>query len=1157
MNSIGEYLEKFKQWLREDTRQISISGLSGSAQAFLLSRFLLELEKPALIILPRAREADRFYRQLTFFLPEALIDTDPGERRLYRFPAYDISPLAGLSPHREIVNQRLEALYALSSENRPLVLTSLESILFRIMPKTALIDSIEMMEAGDELDRESLIKRLEISGYLRTSMVEERGDYSVRGGVIDIFPPLYTEPVRLEFWGDQIESIRHFDPNNQRSTGSTEELLILPAGEIIMDEENVSRARSKGRLPSPFAEQRSFPGQEAWLNHFYAKPGTLFDYLPPNILLFMIEPNSLERERDRLIDKAKNDLAVYRQEAVEKEVPFPEVEGILLKNEKLSESFKSFRRVDISELDLLGDESRQKAIKIKTSGIEDQFNLFLEGKGRVSLVPLADKISKWLELGSRVVLACRTEQQADRLKDILSNYELAIEQIAPHWEKVSSGRGLSICLGRISKGFDWPEIGLHLISEDEIFGPKRAGARTKKERKDGLSWTAFSQLKERDLVVHQDHGIGMYGGLFKMEIEKKVNDFVLIEYAGRDRLYIPADRVSILQKYIGADEKNPKLDQLGGNSWDLVKKKAKRSIMEIAKQLVEIYALRKYRRGFGFSHPDNFFREFEASFEHEETSDQIKTIDEVLSDMAKDQPMDRLICGDVGFGKTEVAIRAAFKAVMDGKQVSMLVPTTVLAEQHYQTFQERLREYQIKVEVLSRFKSRAEQKDILARVRSGKVNILIGTHRLLQKDVSFSDLGLLIIDEEQRFGVKQKERLKQYRALVDVLALTATPIPRTLHLSLMGIRDLSIIESPPEERLAIQTYLSAYDEKTVSHAIQTEIERGGQVFFVHNRVQTIDHMADQLMNLMPEVRFGIAHGQMRAKDLEEAMMKFLQRKIDVLVCSTIIESGLDIPSANTIIINEVDRMGLAQIYQLRGRVGRSKENAFAYLLLSKSSRITREAEKRLKALMDFSHLGAGFHLAMHDLRIRGGGNILGFSQTGHIAAIGYELYLQLVEQSIAQLKGEEWQEDIDPEINVDIAAYLPEFYISDTDVRLNLYRRLSGLKEEEDLKEIVMEIKDRFGPPAEEVSNLLKIMDIRILMKKLGIIRLDAGQNDFTLTFSSQTKIPPEKMVALVEKQKNRFRFIRKDKLKVRTPYRGPEELLTRAKEIMGDLVSL
>jgi transcription-repair coupling factor (superfamily II helicase) len=1155
MNSIVEYVGRLKEWLEEDQR-ISVSGLEGSSRAYLLSRFLLKLDRPALIILPRTGEADRLYRELAFFLPESLIEADPGERRLYRFPAYDISPLAGLSPHREVVNQRLEALYALSSEDRPVLITSLESILFRIMPKSALVDAIEMMETGDELERDSLVKKLETAGYGRTSMVEERGDYSVRGGVIDVFPPLYSEPIRLEFWGDQIESIRHFDPNSQRSTGSLKEILLLPAGEILTDRKNIDRARSMGRLPSLFGELGVFPGQEAWLNHFYDQPDTLFDYLPPKGLCLMIEPHRLDRETDRLREKIQRDREIFRQEALEKEVPFPEIQGLLLAKETLKRCLAPFRRVDISEVELAGIDAETKRLVIKSAGIGDQLDIVLEGKGRVSLVPLAEKISTWLEQKSRVVLACRTQQQAGRLTEILANYDLIVEQTVPRWDDLPAGKGLFICLGRITRGFAWPEIGLHLISEDEIFGPKRAGARRKKEGREGLSWTAFSQLKEGDLVVHQDHGIGRYGGLLKMEIEAKVNDFVLIEYAGRDRLYVPADRISVLQKYIGADEKNPKLDQLGGKAWDVVKKKAKRSIMEIAKQLVEIYALRKYRHGFGFSRPDNAFREFEASFEHEETPDQIKAIDDVLTDMEKEQPMDRLICGDVGFGKTEVAIRAAFKAVMDGKQVAMLVPTTVLAEQHYQTFRDRMGPYRVKMEVLSRFKNRAEQKDILARTRSGKVDVLIGTHRLLQKDVGFKDLGLLIIDEEQRFGVKQKERLKQYRALVDVLALTATPIPRTLHLSMMGIRDLSLIESPPEERLAIQTYLSAYDEKTVTHAIQDEIERGGQVFFVHNRVQTIHHMAGQLQKLMPEVRFGVAHGQMKEKDLEEAMILFLERELDVLVCSTIIESGLDIPSANTIVINEVDRMGLAQIYQLRGRVGRSKENAYAYLLLSKGARITREAEKRLKALMDFSHLGAGFHLAMHDLRIRGGGNILGFSQSGHIAAIGYELYLKLVEQSIAQLKGEEWQEDIDPEINLDIAAYLPEAYISDTDVRLNLYRRLSGLKEEEDLQEITLEIKDRFGPPTKEVSNLLRIMSARILMKKMGISRLDSGPGEITLTFSPRTKIPPERLINLLEGQKNRYRFVREDRLGVRLPGLDGEELLLRIKELLTELKS-
>ena len=778
--------------------------------------------------------------------------------------------------------------------------------------------------------------------------------------------------------------------------------------------------------------------------------------------------------------------------------------------------------------------------------------LRLAGKGRVSMAPLAEKLSQWLEPGARVVLVCRTEQQGRRLSEILQNYEVVVDEIIEQWGGVSHGGGLSICLGRLSKGFGWPDMGIYVVSEDEIFGAKKPLAKVKKSTsEEALNWTTFSQLRVGDTVVHYDHGIGRYGGLRKMEIEQKINDFVLIEYANNDRLYVPADRISVLQKYIGADEKGAKLDQLGGHAWETAKKKAKKSIREIARQLVEIYALRKFRRGHAFSRPDNVYREFEATFEHEETPDQIKTIDAVLSDMESDQPMDRLVCGDVGFGKTEVAIRAAFKAVMDGKQAALLVPTTVLAEQHYETFKKRMAPYNIEVAVVSRFKSRAEQKEILATARSGKVDILIGTHRLLQKDVAFKDLGLLIIDEEQRFGVKQKEGLKKYRALVDVLALTATPIPRTLHLSLMGIRDLSIIETPPEDRLAIQSYLSPYDEPTIVHAIEFELERGGQVFFVHNRVQTIEQMAQRLIQLVPKARFAVAHGQMKGKELEDTMFRFLRQEIDVLVCTTIIESGLDIASVNTIIINEIDHFGLAQIYQLRGRVGRGKEDAYAYLLISNEARLSREAEKRLRALMDFSHLGAGIHLAMHDLKIRGGGNILGFSQSGHIAAIGYELYLKLIEQSVAELKGEEWHEDVNPEINVDIPAYIPSDYVSDTDVRLNLYRRLSGLKEEPDLAAMTDEMKDRFGPFPHEVLNLLSVMSIRLQMKKAGISRLDAGSDGLLFTFSQDTRVDAGGLIELVKKRSRPFRFLSERKLKVHMIKQRPLDALLAAKDVI------
>jgi transcription-repair coupling factor (superfamily II helicase) len=611
---------------------------------------------------------------------------------------------------------------------------------------------------------------------------------------------------------------------------------------------------------------------------------------------------------------------------------------------------------------------------------------------------------------------------------------------------------------------------------------------------------------------------------------------VLIEYAGNDRLYIPADRVSIIQKYIGADETHPKLDQLGGHSWNLVKKKARKSVREIARHLVELYALRRYRKGHSFSPPDNYYREFEATFEHEETPDQSRAIEEVLEDMGSERPMDRLICGDVGFGKTEIAVRAAFKAVSDGKQVALLVPTTVLAEQHYETFRKRMAPYPFRVGILSRFKSQAEQRETLAKLRSGEVDILVGTHRILQKDVAFRDLGLLIIDEEQRFGVKQKEALKRFRALVDVLALTATPIPRTFQMSLLGLRDLSVIETPPEDRMAIQTYLSSYDESLIARAVASERERGGQVFFVHNRVQDIDHVAARVKELVGGARLGVAHGQLPERDLEKTMLQFLHREIDVLVCSTIIESGLDIPSANTIIIDEVDRLGLAQIYQLRGRVGRAKEKAYAYLLLSRNAELTRDAEKRLKALMDFSQLGAGIHLAMHDLKIRGGGNILGFAQSGQIAAVGYELYTRLIEEAISELKGEEPIDEINPEINLEIPAYLPEEYVRDADVRLNLYRRLSSLREEKDLNAMEEEIRDRFGDPPVSARNLLGVMAVRLLLKKKGISRLDAGPGQIVLTFSPDARVDVRKILDLVTRRPRVYQFVSQHKLRIHAP---------------------
>jgi transcription-repair coupling factor (superfamily II helicase) len=1153
MDSIERNLDRIRQCLGEGRRTVNITGLSGSARSYFFSRLLIETERPCLIVLPKAKDGARFSRELEFFLPELQAQGEPGERRLFDFPIYDISPLKGISPHKEVISRRLQALYALIADKKPVVVTSAEALMLRILPKEAMVKAVEYLQAGEEVDRERLIQRLEASGYQRSSLVEERGDYAVRGGVIDFFPPFYTHPVRLEFWGEQLESIRHFEAFGQRSTEPLKEVVILPANEIIMEPENIRRARSLGRLPTQMKEVSGFPGQEAWLNHYYEKPGTLFDYFPPGGILVLMDPLQIEKEMPLFAERFQKEKEKSLLEAEDKESPFPDLEGILLPPQETKQVFSSYQQIRMAEVIVETGEISSETIQMTGPfRMEQDLEIRLAGKGRVSMAPLAEKIATWLKMGARVSLVCRTEQQANRLRDILANYQVTVGEVVNRWNDLSRGRGLGICLGRLAEGFAWPEAGIYVVSEDEIFGPKRSLRKAEPRGVEGaLSWSSFGQLKITDLVVHQDHGIGRYGGLCKMEIEQKVNDYVIIEYAGHDRLYIPADRISILQKYIGADEADPRLDQLGGRSWNVVKEKARKSIREIARQLVETYALRKYRQGFAFSRPDNEFREFEATFEHEETPDQIKAIEQVLSDMESEQPMDRLICGDVGFGKTEVAVRAAFKAVMDGKQVAMLVPTTVLAEQHYETFVKRMASYPVRIAVLSRFKSRAEQQEIVGKVRSGKVDVLIGTHRILQKDLSFKDLGLLIIDEEQRFGVKQKEAMKKFRTLVDVLALTATPIPRTLHLSLMGIRDLSIIETPPEDRLPIETYLFSYDEGVIKKAIESEMDRGGQVFFVHNRVHTIGGVANRIMKLVPRARLAVAHGQMKEKDLEETMFRFVHREIDVLVCTTIIESGLDIPSVNTIIVTEVDRFGLSQIYQLRGRVGRSDENAYAYLLLSKEAQLTRDAEKRLRALMDFTHLGAGVHLALHDLKIRGGGNILGYAQSGHISAIGYELYLKLIEQAIAELKGEEWREEINPEINVNIPAYLPSDYISDNDVRLNLYRRLSSLNEEPDLDAMMGEMKDRFGPFPEEVSNLMHVMALRLLLKRVRVVKLDVTQEGLVFTFSPDTPANPEKIIHMAGKEPKKFHLLSDKKLKVRLPRLAPMQALVEAGQVL------
>jgi transcription-repair coupling factor (superfamily II helicase) len=765
-------------------------------------------------------------------------------------------------------------------------------------------------------------------------------------------------------------------------------------------------------------------------------------------------------------------------------------------------------------------------------------------------MPLAAWVRDQQQLGRRVCAVCRNKSQAERLMSLLAPYGLHFQRSEGFPDSNADPSKPFVCLGQVTNGFVWPAERLALVSEDEIFGVRHI-RRAKPETKARSRLLDLYELKQGDLIVHTDHGIGRYEGLQKLSVNGVRNDFLALAYHGGDKLYLPVDRMGMVQKYRGAEGHTPALDKLGGTSWERAKARVKRSAEKMAGELLKLYAQRRVESGFAFSAVDGYFRDFEAGFAYEETPDQLKVIDEMLADMQQPVPMDRLVCGDVGYGKTEVALRASFLAVNNGKQAAVLVPTTILAEQHYATFRSRFQRYPVNIACLSRFRSRKEQTAIIAGLKAGSVDIVVGTHRLLQKDIAFKDLGLLVLDEEQRFGVRHKEKLKNLRSTVDVLALTATPIPRTLHMSLMGVRDISLIQTPPEYRKSIITYICEFDPDVVAEAIRRELRRQGQVYFVHNIVHSIDQIARKLQELVPEVRLDVAHGQMAENDLERVMYRFLNREVDLLVCTTIIESGLDIPSANTIIVNRADCFGLAQMYQLRGRVGRADEQAYAYLLIPDESLLTADARKRLKVLMEHSDLGSGFRIAMNDLEIRGGGTILGASQSGHIAAVGYDMFLKLMEDAVAELKGETVVQPLDPEINIPLSAYFTESYIPDIDQRMMLYRRLARMTDVPEIGEMRSELADRFGPLPDEASQLLFKIMLKILARNAGISRVDVKQQKLVLYFADGRPKNSEAVVKMVLDDPERFELSPGGVVKARLTQPSAMGQLAQAKNIL------
>lgn len=1142
---------------------VECTGLAGSERAYLTSKIIARHRLPTVVILPTVKKAERFLADLAFFRQEPSIP-------IFYFPPYNILPFKFLAYHSETAGKRLRALYQLLSFDGPFVLvTTIDAVMQKIIPKNEMNRFTELIIENEEIDREGLIEKLISGGYVRTGIVEEPGDFSVRGGIIDIFSPLYADPLRLEFFGDMVESIRFFSAGNQRKIRDLKEAVILPAKEVILHREAipkiVSRIRSRGsELEAPVSQVRKiidpinmgqgFPGIESLVSLIYPELDTLFDYLPDNSLMIGVEPESLEKTANETIDLVAGNYAHSCESGRLCVLP----ESLYFDWKKVKKIILKYNPISLKVLDVIKSENR-------LDDFAHNFSFFLKNNSDLSselkdirskenlFKPLTDWIVDKTRTGCKAIVVSRSRAQANRLVTLLAPYGIDPPILDAFPEIQSGPYPITICLGQLSTGFVWPAESLAIITEDEIFGT-RHHRRKSPDTKPRTQFLDLQDLKTEDLVVHIDHGIGRYEGLVKLSVDGIKNDFLTLVYKGGDKLYLPVERMNMVQKYMGVDSIEPELDKMGGKSWQRVKARVKRSAEKIAGELLNLYARRKVEKGSAFSPVDNYFQDFETGFSYEETADQHKAIDEVLSDLQRPIPMDRLVCGDVGYGKTEVALRAAFLAVNSGKQVAMVVPTTILAEQHYATFSSRFDRFPVNIACLSRFRSARDQRSIISDVKAGKIDVVVGTHRLLQKDVGFKDLGLLILDEEQRFGVKHKEKLKKLRTSVHVLALTATPIPRTLHLSLIGVRDISIIATPPEYRKSIITYVTEFDDTILVEAIRKELRRGGQIYFVHNNIESIGKMARRIQQLIPEIRLAVGHGRLAEDDLETVMMQFLNREIDMLVCTTIIESGLDIPAANTIIINRADRFGLSQIYQLRGRVGRADEQAYAYLLIPHESLLTKDAQKRLKVLMEHSDLGSGFQIAMNDLKIRGGGTILGASQSGHIAAVGYDMFLKLMENSISELKGEPVEDPLEPEINFNMSAFLSEDYIIDIDQRMIAYRRLAKMTDLKELGDFKSELIDRYGPLPDEAANLLLKIMLKIWSKKAHIARLDFTGQQIVLHFSNTHLKHTDTIVEMILAAPDKFEFSPNHILKAKLAAANPKGQLVQAKNLLKEI---
>ncbi|MCE1224941.1 MAG: transcription-repair coupling factor [Geobacteraceae bacterium] len=1130
-------LAQLVEQLHQGLEQATLCGLAGSSPALAVAELSRLLTRQIIVIATDQTAADELTRELLFFNASSVSP----------FPAWDVTPFEAVSPHPDISGARLETLQRLLQGTPCTVVMPVAALTQRLIPRSILDMASCSIKPGDEPDRDALLERLVQMGYSNRPLVEERGSFAVRGGILDIFPPSLSRPVRIEFFGDTVETLRSFDPLSQRSLEPISSLSLLPSRELVISstslQEFIPRLKARAdQLDIPADRRRQLvaelqgagypPGVEFLLPLFYPVLELFTSYLN-NPLLVLLEPDLIRQS----IQQHQLEVINGAAKAGSEERLHPEPDQLYLAPNELQQLLNQHQRIVCKSLAVTG-ETGTCLFQTRSEDNAD-LRISMTRNQQHLLGPLVERLHQWRAADWRVMVACHQISQAERLQELLTPYGIScdLHEVGKLGaDRPDNSAHLLLTIGDLSRGFRLPDAKLAVIAEEELFGKRtrRKSGVTALRTKQILA--SLAELKPGDAMVHVDHGIGIYRGLQHLKTGAVEGDFLLLEYAGNDKLYLPIDRLGLVQRYAGGEGAAPSPAKLGGPGWEKTRSKARKNIEELAAELLEVYAKRQASQGYSFSPPDELFREFEATFPWEETPDQLSAIQDVLGDMQHSRPMDRLVCGDVGYGKTEVALRAAFKAVLDGKQVALLVPTTILASQHFETFSNRLKDYPVSIEMLSRFRTAKEQKESLERLKNGKLDIIIGTHRLLQKDVAFKDLGLLIVDEEQRFGVKDKERLKSYRASVDIMTLTATPIPRTLHLSMLGIRDLSIIDTPPVDRQAIKTVVARDTDDLVRDAISRELERGGQVFYVHNRVHSIGIVAERLRQLVPQARISVAHGQMEEKELEKVMLSFMHGESDLLLTTTIIESGLDIPRANTMLVDRADTFGLSQLYQLRGRIGRSTVKSYAYLLIPGAGSITQDARERLKIIQDISELGAGFRIATHDLELRGAGDMLGPRQSGTVADIGFELYTQMLEEAIAGLKGEELEERCEPEINLAIAAFIPETYIPDTNQRLVLYKRLVQADSNDDVTEVVSEMHDRYGRPPLAAQTLARIMELRIRLKQLKVLKVDADAKRLCLAFHPRTTVSPDTLINLIRTAPATYQFTPDHRLLVNLP---------------------